>query len=117
VGATDTCSFRRFDIATTWTLPASEGGNGFCTSCYDHYGANLPAGPSPWTLRTYNFTALSRRMFLSPPTLPTTLPIGTTAPLFLDYRADFVKLVFQHGRNNVAGTSPVDYAVDQFEFF
>ncbi len=106
----DTCPTRRFSIATIWTLPAAEGGNGYCTSCYDHYGANFAAGSTGgWVLRSYTFTTLSRGGFLVPAGIPNNMP--------LTMRTDFVKLVFQFGRNGTSGNSVVDYAVDEFSFF
>ena len=113
IAPTDTCPARRFNIATIWTVPPSEGGlstaNGGCLSCYDHYSAVFaPGSTGGWVLRTYTFTSLQRQGFGSP-TLPTSMPAA--------YRTDFVKLVFQFGRNGSAGTSTVDYAVDEFSFF
>jgi len=110
VSSDDTCPSRRFNIANIWTLPPSEGGNGFCTACEDHYGAMLPAGPTAgWVLKTYTFTSLSRQNFLAPATIPNNMPVSMFT--------DFVKLELQFGRNNATGSSQVNYAVDEFSFF
>ena len=109
VNAADTCNFRRFNIATAWTLPAAEGGNGTCTLCYDHYGANFPAGSTGgWALKSYAFTSLQRQGFEAP-VLPTSMPTSMTT--------DFIHLEVEHGRNGLAGTSTVDFATDEWSFF
>ncbi len=114
LGSADTCAaFRRFDVAIQQTLPIADGGDGTCQpdvanhDCFDHFGAFLPAAPTnTWSLRSYTFVSLTRRSFGEPLT-------GN----LLDYRSNFVKLVWQHGLNGVPGSATVDYWVDQVEFF
>jgi len=109
VSASDTCNFRRFNIATAWTLPAAEGGNGTCTLCYDHYGANFPAGSTGgWALKSYAFTSLQRQGF-EVPSLPMSMPTSMTT--------DFNRLEIEFGRNGTFGDSTVDYATDEWSFF
>gem|GEM_PF-4850557 len=109
VSTSDTCPHRRFNIATAWTLPVAEGGNGTCTSCYDHYGANFAAGSTGgWVLKSYAFTSLQRQGF-EVPSLPMSMPTSMTT--------DFNRLEIEFGRNGTFGDSTVDYATDEWSFF
>jgi hypothetical protein len=106
LGATDNCLQRRFMIAVRQSLPGPDGGT--CPSnCYDHPGADQAANPrDTWVLKSYTFTSLTQ------------LGWGYVVPGGLPaHRTDFIKLVWINGRNGAAGTSKVDYYVDQVEFF
>jgi hypothetical protein len=110
---TDTCTFRRFNLPIAATSPSSTGG--YClTSCFDHFGASLTPTSGAWSLKTYYFNAtlgtpiLSRQGFGSAIS-PTTLSGSHLSQL--------LQVQWQFGRNGSAGTSSVDYWIDEVEFF
>jgi len=108
LGAADNCPYRRFAIALQQTLPkGDDSGDGSCgTDCYDHYGSSLdPAPAGNWVLKSYPFSALSQAF-------------GAPVPgALMGNRKNFVKLVWQQGRNGSPGISRVDYCVDDVRFF
>lgn len=116
IGAGDTCSDRRFNVPIGLTTPPS--GGGYCASnCYGHFGSSVgvggavatgahPTGTGVWSQQSYPFTGLS----------PVYGPaLGKT--LAGNYLKELLEVEWVFGRNGVAGTSTVDYWVDEVEFF
>lgn len=103
--STDQALKRRFCLGTAPTLPASAGGN--CTeNCFDHFGTMLRPS-NDWILYTLKFTDLTREGWGSP----------VTPPDLVDHLKEFINLSWNHSANNTAGQYPIDFWVDNVEFF
>lgn len=105
-GVGDNCPYRRFNVPVGGTTPPA--GGGYCaTNCYGHFGTSLSATNGAWQQKTFPFTSLTRAFGnpLTPPTLT-----GKNLQELLEVQ-------WQFGRNGSAGTSYVDYWIDQVEFF
>ena len=104
---TDKVTTRRFSITIPQTLPTSNGGT--CTDqCYNHFGYDLSPTSDNWKLITLNFKDLSRQAGWGSPVTP---------PDFVDHLKEFHGLEWSHNSQNVAGDYPVDYWVDEVQFF
>jgi len=105
----DTATYRYFKISTTQEAEASVGGT--CTagpSCYNYFGYALTGPTSGWQQITLTFTQLNNIATNFQTTPPTFTGVNLQQFLFLD---------FVEGRNNVPGTSNVDFGVDEVYFF
>jgi len=112
-GTSDTCLLRRFTVPISTTQPVSLGG-ACTTNCLDHFGANLGATSGNWVQKTYYFNStlgspsLLRQGWGYPVNPMTLSGANLTQLLAVQWIA---------GRNGSAGTSYVDYWVDEVEFF
>jgi hypothetical protein len=96
---------RRFNLGTAPTLPASAGGN-CAANCFDHFGA--PLKPSEdWVVYNFKFTELTREGWGAP----------VTPPDLVDHLQEFINASWNNSANNVAGSYPIDFWVDDVEFF
>lgn len=104
--ASDKATARRFNISIPATLPTSNGGT--CTDgCYNHYGADLsPTGD--WSLISYAFGDLKRQSGWGSPVNP---------PDFTEHLKEFKTIEWSHNSGNTAGSYPIDFWVDEVEFF
>ncbi len=105
----DTATYRYFKISTTQEAEAAAGGN--CTAgtiCYNYFGYSLTGPTNGWqqiTLQFWQLTNVPTNFQTVPPTFT---GVNLQQILFLD---------FVEGRNNVVGTSNVDFGVDEVYFF
>jgi len=108
IGSTDTATKRRFKITIAKTVPISNGG--VCeTNCWDHFGINMPAAPTgTWVSQAVTFATATREGWGSPIT-PATFT-GTNLQ-------ELIGLDWAESRNNMGGTSVIDFWVDEVEFF
>src|SRR5579883_46703 len=104
--ASDKATARRFNISIPATLPTSNGGT--CSDgCYNHYGADLsPTGD--WSRITYAFGDLKRQSGWGSPVNP---------PDFTEHLKEFKTIEWNHNTGNTAGSSPIDFWVDEVEFY
>jgi hypothetical protein len=106
-GTGDNCPYRRFNVGIGATTPPAGGGYANSTNAYSHFGATLAATGGVWLQKTYIFTSLGRAF--GTPLTPNSIT-GINLQQLLEVE-------WQFGRNGVAGTSAVDYWVDEVEFF
>ncbi len=105
----DTATYRFFKVSTTQEAEPAVGGT--CTagtSCYNYFGIALTGPTNGWQQITLNFTQLSNIATNFQTVPPTFTGVNLQQILFLD---------FVEGRNNVPGTSNVDFGVDEVYFF
>ena len=104
--ADDKAPTRRFNITIPATLPASNGGT--CSDqCYNHFGADLSM-TGDWVQKTFSFSDLKRQ--------PGWGSI-VTPPDFTDHLKELKTIEWTHNAGNTAGSYPIDYWVDEVEFF
>jgi hypothetical protein len=104
--ADDKALQRRFSVTLKVTLPTSNGGS--CTDqCYNHFGADLSM-TGDWSLKSYAFTDLKRQSGWGSPVTP---------PDFTDHLTELKGFEWSHNSQNTAGSYPIDYWVDEVEFF
>ncbi len=104
--ADDKATARRFSVTIAATLPTSNGGT--CTdACYNHFGADLST-TGDWVLKTYAFSDLKRQPGWGSPVNP---------PDFTDHLTEIKTIEWSHNSQNTAGTYPIDYWVDEVQFF
>jgi hypothetical protein len=97
---------RRFTIPVRATLPGNLGGT--CNDgCYNHWGIDLST-TEDWTQKTYAFGDFKRQPGWGSPINP---------PDFVDHLAEFMGIQWSNSANNIAGSYPIDYWVDEVEFF
>jgi hypothetical protein len=107
IGASDTATKRRFKVTIAKTVPIANGG--VCTvNCWDHFGLNIPGPTGGWIEQSLTFATASREGWGSPIT-PNTFT-GTNVQ-------ELIGLDWAMSRNNMAGTSTIDFWVDNVEFF
>ena len=104
---------RRFSIGVAQTLPTGDpDGGATCDNsnngCNNNFGAMLSNTNGSWTTESYLFSDLTRESFGNPTTPSTFSGINLK---------QVIRLVWEEGRNNSAGTCHVDYWLDQVEFF
>jgi hypothetical protein len=105
----DTATYRYFKVSTTQEAEASAGGT--CTAgtiCYNYFGYSLTGPTSGWQQISLQFTQLTNIATNFQTVPPTFTGVNLQQILFLD---------FVEGRNNVVGTSNVDFGVDEVYFF
>jgi hypothetical protein len=110
VGSGDNCPTRKFFLPVSSTTPPIGGGT--CTDsaiCYDHFGATLASTADLWVQKIYYFRSADGTPVL-------TKRNGSTKPNETDLQR-VLEVQWQFGRNNLLGTSTVDYWVDEVEFF
>lgn len=97
---------RRFSVPIAETLPTSNGGT--CSDqCYNHFGADLST-EGDWALKSYAFTDLKRQSGWGSPVTP---------PDFTDHLKEIKTIEWSNSAQNKAGSYPIDYWVDEVEFF
>ncbi len=94
----------KFTIAAT--LPTSNGGT--CNDgCYNHFGAALSTS-ADWAQNSYSFNDLKRGTGWGSAVIP---------PDLVDHLKEVVGLEWSHDAGNTAGSYPIDFWVDEVEFF
>lgn len=105
--ADDKAPTRRFNVPIGQTLPTNNGGT--CTDgCYNHFGYDLSPTGDNWKLITLNFKDLTRQSGWGSPVAP---------PDFTDHLKEIRFIEWTHNAQNTAGDYPIDYWVDEVEFF
>ncbi len=107
VGAGDNAVKRKFHIRIADTTHIADSGTCF-TNCYDHFGIAMPSVPTGgWVSQSVTFSTAVREGWGNP-IIPTTLSGH--------HLQELLSLDWVESRNNVAGTSTIDFWVDQIEF-
>ncbi len=102
----DKAPAQRFKFTIAATLPTSNGGT--CTDgCYNHFGADLSMS-ADWVQKSYSFNDLKRGSGWGSPITP---------PDLVDHLTEVVGLEWSHDSGNTAGSYPIDFWVDEVEFF
>jgi len=102
----DDATKRIFAIPTFATQGSPSGG---CTSnCYDHFFINYDSTNGAWRLFNVDFLSMGRQGF-GAPLSPNNLAGNNLKQVLW--------LMWQEGRNNIAGTSIIDFWVDTIEFY
>jgi hypothetical protein len=96
---------RRLALGTAPTLPASAGGN-CAANCFDHFGTALHSSED-WAVYNLKFTDLTREGWGAP----------VTPPDLVDHLKEFINISWNNSANNTAGSYPIDFWVDDVEFF
>ena len=109
VSSADNTTKRDFSIPVLQTQGPPQG---TCTgangTCYDNFAINLSPTPGQWTLFTIPFNSLTQAyagVVTNPPTF-------TGANL-----QQMLWLQWEEGRNNMSGTSTIDYWVGDIQFY
>lgn len=111
IAAADTTTKRTFSIPVYQTQGTPQGGcvGGNAGGCYDNFAFDLTAGTSgQWKAFNIPFSSLAQAyagVVTNPPTF-------TGANL-----QQMLWLQWEESRNNTAGTSSIDYSVDDIEFY
>ena len=104
--SSDKAPAQRFKFTIAATLPTSNGGT--CSDgCYNHFGADLSTS-ADWVQESYSFSDLKRGAGWGSPVSP---------PDLVDHLKEVVGLEWSHDAGNTAGSYPIDYWVDEVEFF
>jgi len=107
----DTATYRYFNVPTTQEATAlAFPGQGKCagSTCYNYFGYQLSGPTNGWQQITVNFSQMSN----------IATNFQTTPPTFTGVNLQqIIALQWVEGRNNVAGTSNVDFGVDEVYFF
>lgn len=106
-----------FAIPTSKTVPAGNGGDGFCGgSCWDHFvNYSMPAAGAGWTHKTLLFNAANfTRGGWGPASLA---PCSNTNIHDGCNDLKVMQLQWSAGSGGVAGTYDVDFTVDQVTFY
>jgi len=104
--SSDKAPGQRFKFTIGATLPTSNGGT--CVDgCYNHFGADLKTS-ADWTQNSYSFNDLKRQSGWGGAVIP---------PDLVDHLKEVVGLEWSHDAGNTAGSYPIDYWVDEVEFF
>jgi hypothetical protein len=104
--SSDKATGQRFKFTIGATLPTSNGGT--CTDgCYNHFGADLKTS-GDWSLNSYSFGDLKRQSGWGGAVIP---------PDLVDHLKEVVGLEWAHDAGNSAGSYPIDFWVDEVEFF
>lgn len=106
-GAGDNCPYRRFKVGVGATTPSSGGGYATSANAYSHFSVVLQTTSGSWAFVSEVFSTLHREFGAA--ISPSDLSGKNLQELLL--------VEWQFGRNNVAGSSDVDYWVDEVEFF
>lgn len=102
----DKTTFRTLGIPIAATLPASSGGT--CQDgCYNHFRSELPAS-ADWTVLSLAFNTFKRQAGWGSPVNP---------PEFTDHLNEIVDFEWSNNVGNTAGSFPVDFWVDEVEFY
>jgi len=107
----DTCPTRRFNLGVASTTPPVGGGYDTVAD-YNHYGAVLIPTTNTWVQKSYYFQPAAQGG--GSPTLAKANGAGNLSNTDLKQMLE-VEWVFT--RNNLAGNNPVDYWVDEVQFF
>ena len=102
----DKAPAQRFKFTIAATLPTSNGGT-CADGCYNHFGADLSTA-ADWELKSYSFSDLKRGSGWGSAVIP---------PDLVDHLKEVVGLEWSHDSGNTAGSFPIDYWVDEVEFF
>jgi len=110
IGGDDAALKRDFSIPVYQTQGTPQGGcvGGNAGGCYDNFAVNYTAPSGQWALGSVPFTSLQQAyagVVTNPPTF-------TGANL-----QQMLWLQWEESRNNTPGTSTIDFAVDDIEFY
>jgi hypothetical protein len=104
--ATDRAAKRRFGFGIASTVPVMDGG--VCREqCGNDYGAPL-ASTNDWVEKTYAFSDLKQEENWGEVIDP---------PDFTDHLKEVICIKWENGSNNVPGAVPIDFWVDEIEFY
>lgn len=108
ISPADTSTDRHFFIPTLQEAPPPQGICGAGSACYNFFGFTFTSGTNGWKQFTFNFTDLTPTPYGLIPTPPTFTGVNLQEVLWLRW---------QSGRANTAGTSTVDFWVDEVQFY